>query len=1216
VSEEWLDADGKPVASQRYEYDDAGNRTQQTNGRGATTRFEYDEANRLEKLIRPDPLGPISYRRDGLGNVLEETHPLGKTITREWDDQGRLVKEEDTLGALRAYTYDGNGNLLEEEDGEGTRIVREYNLYNELTKEERPVQAEGEFIITYGYDSVGNRITRSVTDNAAGQGGEWSYDYDLLNRRVSETDPAGDSTSTEYDEEGNPVSLTDGNGNGNGNVTTQTFDTLNRLIEVSDDLGTVKKLAYDPHGNLLSEIDARGITTVYTYDALHRRTGIQRDGTQVQTLEYDQAGNLVAQEDANGQRTTWQYNDADRVTQETGLAAAVVRYDYDARGNRTRRLDGEGVSTTWAYDTRDRAITETLANTYTTAYTYDGNGNRLTMQRPGGGQWHYTYTPANQLATVSDPESGSSSYRYDGQGHRVQHTDGLGNITQWDYDVLGRLKAIVYPGSARHSYLEYDGHGNLLSERTPNGGLISHEYDARNRRTETTYAGAGTSAVEQFSYDGNNNLLSVQEQSEGGTPVSSEYGYDTFDRLTHYQSPFGETVTYSYDANGNRTRLISSGGHTSRYTYDPRNRLSSVSNRDGETTYSWRRNDQLSRISYSHGGSSQYAYDGANRLTGLTHQAFGGDVARYIYEYDANGNRTRQVEENGQGEQVTTYSYDSADRLTGVTYPDQQASYGYDAAWNRTSETLRDLTENTLISDKTLDYNSRNQLTSVQDSQHPALNTSYSYDANGNQTGKTQGGSTTDYAFDARDHLRSITTDGSPVGSFLYDYRGLRIQKQAPAITRYTHDDQAVLFQSDASGSVTHRFEYGPDRLLSLKPATQASEFYLLDALNSPIALVRGDGTLTARYSYDAWGNKRQDTGTSSNPFGFTGHEHDSETGLIYAKARYYDPETARFLSQDPWSGDALMPPSLNKYLYAYQNPTVYVDPDGRLPVMEGMRDELGVWRRDVIHTAGSLENNGLNIFPAAGMGLGAGLLGLMEFGVGALNLAGDLAVGQFALEDSQSFFVQESLRSRNATFESLERTASIIIENPREVGAAVWHSVTDTARNFAKGDTQATANVFSVVAEAGAGAKLGASATARGAEAVQDGGRRIAQAMRQVVDDIPHGIEIAPGKFDYLFGRSSSNTHNAARSNQLALEMKRLGIEDTLKGRQILKEHLESAVRSEGNVAREFSNEYGRFEVRESIFMGPSGKAAKFESTFQVLEDGTYRLSTVIPFH
>ena len=111
-------------------------------------------------------------------------------------------------------------------------------------------------------------------------------------------------------------------------------------------------------------------------------------------------------------------------------------------------------------------------------------------------------------------------------------------------------------------------------------------------------------------------------------------------------------------------------------------------------------------------------------------------------------------------------------------------------------------------------------------------------------------------------------------------------------------------------------------------------------------------------------------------------------------------------------------------------------------------------------------------------------------------------------------------------------------------------------------------------------------------------------------------GLEIAPGKFDYLFGRVSSNAHNAARSNQLALEMKRLGVPDTAVGRRMLSEHLALSARAEGNLSRTFSNQYGNFEVRESLFMGPSGKAAKFESTFQVLDDGTRRLSTVIPFH
>ncbi|WP_375058617.1 hypothetical protein [Zobellella sp. DQSA1] len=113
-----------------------------------------------------------------------------------------------------------------------------------------------------------------------------------------------------------------------------------------------------------------------------------------------------------------------------------------------------------------------------------------------------------------------------------------------------------------------------------------------------------------------------------------------------------------------------------------------------------------------------------------------------------------------------------------------------------------------------------------------------------------------------------------------------------------------------------------------------------------------------------------------------------------------------------------------------------------------------------------------------------------------------------------------------------------------------------------------------------------------------------------------PKGVVIAPGKFDYLFGRVSSNAHNAARSNQLAFEMQRLGVPDTAAGRQMLTQHLELAAKTEGNITRTFSNQYGRFEVRESLFIGPSGKVAKFESTFQVLEDGTRQLSTVIPFH
>ncbi|MBJ9978336.1 hypothetical protein IAE35_23200 [Pseudomonas sp. S75] len=79
---------------------------------------------------------------------------------------------------------------------------------------------------------------------------------------------------------------------------------------------------------------------------------------------------------------------------------------------------------------------------------------------------------------------------------------------------------------------------------------------------------------------------------------------------------------------------------------------------------------------------------------------------------------------------------------------------------------------------------------------------------------------------------------------------------------------------------------------------------------------------------------------------------------------------------------------------------------------------------------------------------------------------------------------------------------------------------------------------------------------------------------------------------------------------------MKRLGVPDNSAGRQMLTDHLTLSVRTEGNVVEMFSNQYGKFEVRESLFIGPSGKAANFQSTFQILDDGTRKFNTVIPLH
>jgi hypothetical protein len=112
---------------------------------------------------------------------------------------------------------------------------------------------------------------------------------------------------------------------------------------------------------------------------------------------------------------------------------------------------------------------------------------------------------------------------------------------------------------------------------------------------------------------------------------------------------------------------------------------------------------------------------------------------------------------------------------------------------------------------------------------------------------------------------------------------------------------------------------------------------------------------------------------------------------------------------------------------------------------------------------------------------------------------------------------------------------------------------------------------------------------------------------------------QIDAGKFDYLFGKAKglkNIEHNAPRSAQNAGQLiKRLGVMDNEVGRQLLQNHFDAVVRDGANVVETFTNQYGTYEVRESLFAGPSGQFAKFRSTWEILSDGTRRLTSVEPY-
>ena len=136
----------------------------------------------------------------------------------------------------------------------------------------------------------------------------------------------------------------------------------------------------------------------------------------------------------------------------------------------------------------------------------------------------------------------------------------------------------------------------------------------------------------------------------------------------------------------------------------------------------------------------------------------------------------------------------------------------------------------------------------------------------------------------------------------------------------------SVIEEVDGSANVLARYirGYGVDEYLSEVVSGTAS-YYEQDGLGSPTSLSSSSGALMNTYTYNSFGKLTASTGTLTNPFQFTGHEFDSETGLHYFRARYYDPGVGRFLSEDPIRING----GINYYVYVLNDPADNDDPYG-----------------------------------------------------------------------------------------------------------------------------------------------------------------------------------------------------------------------------------------------------------------------------------------------
>ncbi len=848
--------------------------------------------------------------------------------------------------------------------------------------------------LTSATDANGNTLNVSASGVVSSFGPSITFARDGLGRITTITGPSGQTLHYMYSVAGDLASFIDAN----GNPTTFTYDAMHDMTGMSGPAGPLRSIAYDADGRVTSLTDGAGNTTTVTNDVGARQQVITDPTGQLTTvLTYDDAGDLVVEDAIFGGvtlTTTYEYDSLGRLVRQTDPLGHAVSFTYDAASNLVSLVDAAGRATRFTYDARNRPTSEIAPDgTVTAALTYDLRGNLVRQQRvdgsaytyahdtaghvvtvtdPGGRVSHLTYGPSGQLASVTDPGGQVVTYTSDGSGRTTaiatavgtttMSYDGVGNLAHvssanghpwtFTYNFLGDLVTATDPASQTTSYA-YDAIGRLISRTDRTGDVTSYVYDAAGRVTSESSSGRITT----LAYDPLGRPLSL-----GNDDARIAYAYDAAGRVVTETTTGTPTsplptvaLTLTYDPSGLPLSVHGPEGTTS-YAYDAAARIVAVTDANGGTFhFAYDSLGRLVGVDRPNGVSDALTYDLANQLISRVSSRGGGALASAAYTYDASGRRTSLVDPTG----THAFAYDSGGRLVSASHPvasgTPNETYSYDAVGNRLSSA--DSATNTydsadrLIADAALDY---------------------TYDAKGRLVRRTvrTSGATTTYTWSADDLLLAVHNPDGTTTSYRYDPLGRRIEvNDAGQVTRYAYDGTNVRLEYDNSNAIVASYTTGfaPGSVLEMRRGGGA--FYQLqDALGSTTALADAAGSVVATYAYDAFG-RMTSSGGPANAYTFTGQQRDARTGLYYSRARYYDPRSGRFISQDPIQ-------AIDPYVYAANDPLDFVDPTGAQAFVE--RAEIDAQRIETEEAIRELSWQlcGQILGAVLGLGLGPNAMG------------------------------------------------------------------------------------------------------------------------------------------------------------------------------------------------------------------------------------------------
>ena len=855
--------------------------------------------------------------------------------------------------------------------------------------------------ITFTRDVLG-RIT-DVNGPVAGQHVHYSY-FGSANELQTVTDPNGNVDTYAYDPaSGDLASVT---GPGSTPISALTYDASGRLQSVStngspavtistsadlqqqtytDPNGALTVvLTYDSLGDVVQEDDVfngQKLTSKFQYDAVGRVTdAIDPAGNETQT-QYDESatsanGNVLSVTQVNLNRT-WSYQNYNsfgepgQLVNPDGSVMMTLTYDpntaallssqvpgqpasmlsYWPSGQLKQQVDPAGRQINYTYDSNGNLASVSDGSNPPLQVSYDAAGLLRTVTDPVGNQTRYDYWPSGQLKTLTNGRNNVWQYFYDSLDRLDHVTDPLLATTQYHYNAAGQLDRVTDRNNAVTSYV-YDVDGNLIQENRPGGDVLHFGYDPIGRLIE---ADSAASHIDR-SYDAAGRLQSETSCANTGSPTipcpapGTGGGPLPTDRLAYQYWPDGQIEQASSSDSSNPVN----------YTYDVDGRLHSVSdptNPNASFIYGYDPAGRLSSFQLPNGIVSKFSYDLSSSLTGIDATLNGSLVANFDYQIDPlTGRRTQLNDSAGQH----TFSYFANGTLKSETHPAGSGlanqSYTYDAAENRSTGSVVSQFDaaDRLQTDGT--YN-------------------YVFDGEGNLKSKTPvgGGPGTTYVWNSDHQLVSITYPDGTKSMYQYDALGRRVRSDDPSrTTTFVYDGLQVHADYNGQGQLQNAYLPG---LESVSGNTAA--YYLRDGLGTVRNATDSSGSIIGSGDFSAWGLPAPQN-TAGNRYSFTGYQYDSASGLYYTGARYYDPNSGRFLSEDPL-------PATNAYPLAGSDPVNQLDFMGA-----GAIAEYALLLSDQATSAQCIAGY---VAAVAGVAIGATALALAGMAVDAKEVLAAIAV-------------------------------------------------------------------------------------------------------------------------------------------------------------------------------------------------------------------------------